>query len=221
MIYINKNREPQKLLHYRKTKDAHYDNMPTDVKDELRESLMKEQGYICAYCMKQLNNNKFVKIEHIKPRNPKDNSGNAKDTLDYKNMVAVCDGNKGAPLKNTTCDTHRGNTEFKKLTPFKKEIIDKIKYRHNGEIFSEDIEINEDLNERLNLNCSAVSLPECRAAALNHLIKELSSEKERGNWNINMLKKYRKKYEQLHNGRYTPYLGIILWYLDLRIKKFR
>lgn len=36
-----------------------------------------------------------------------------------------------------------------------------------------------------------------------------------------MLKKYRKKYEQLHNGRYTPYLGIILWYLDLRIKKFR
>jgi hypothetical protein len=46
---------------------AHYDSFPD--KDVLRLSLLEEQGYICAYCMRRIENNPLkTKIEHWKSR---------------------------------------------------------------------------------------------------------------------------------------------------------
>lgn len=52
MILIKKNRIPSSLVEYKRTINASFDNLPREVKDRLRTSLLKEQGYICAYCMK-------------------------------------------------------------------------------------------------------------------------------------------------------------------------
>lgn len=54
MIEIKKGREPEKLLRYRQRAGASYEQMDKDVKDELLEKLLNEQGHICAYCMRRI-----------------------------------------------------------------------------------------------------------------------------------------------------------------------
>lgn len=76
MIEIKKGREPDKLLRYRQQPDASYEQMDKEVKDELLERLLQEQGHICAYCMKRIPESRKlptgvapVTIEHWYPRN--------------------------------------------------------------------------------------------------------------------------------------------------------
>ena len=66
MRYIQKKSEPESLTKYKKQKGAYYDGY--DRKDDVRESLLKEQGYLCGYCMKRLDSCEQVKIEHIMPQ---------------------------------------------------------------------------------------------------------------------------------------------------------
>lgn len=53
MILIEKQSEPQSLQKHRNTPGADFDGMD---KAELRLYLLQEQGYLCAYCMKRINN---------------------------------------------------------------------------------------------------------------------------------------------------------------------
>ena len=62
MIYIQKKSEPDLLLKYRYQMNARFDDMDSDVKKQLRDSLLKEQGHLCAYCMKRINDTKDIKI---------------------------------------------------------------------------------------------------------------------------------------------------------------
>jgi uncharacterized protein (TIGR02646 family) len=88
-------------------------------KNELRQSLLKEQGYICCFCMKSIDdNNETTKIAHIFPQNPtleEDKEKVKKENLDlyYKNMLAACDGGSGKPSHLQHCDTKQGNTILK------------------------------------------------------------------------------------------------------------
>lgn len=54
MIEVKKGPEPKGLLQYRLTPHATYAAMPSVLKQEMIESLLSEQGYICAYCMKRI-----------------------------------------------------------------------------------------------------------------------------------------------------------------------
>jgi uncharacterized protein (TIGR02646 family) len=62
-------------------------------KKELKDSLMKEQGYICCYCERQLTDDDSH-IEHFNPQ-----SNNAVNPLDYTNMLCSCQDQlkKGEP----------------------------------------------------------------------------------------------------------------------------
>lgn len=70
MIYIRKNSEPAKLLWYRHQSNARFDDMDADVKEQLRDSLLREQGHLCAYCMREIHDAGDVKIEHFRARTP-------------------------------------------------------------------------------------------------------------------------------------------------------
>lgn len=52
MKRIVKGREPQSLLAHRLQSFADYNNYSD--KDELRASLLTEQGHICCYCMQRI-----------------------------------------------------------------------------------------------------------------------------------------------------------------------
>lgn len=94
---------------------------------------MKEQGYICAYCMCRIPVKEHdigiprVKIEHIRSQSAADEEYSG---LDYYNMVAVCNGNaaKKMHLKYLTCDAHKGDRTLSKVNPLKPETLETIYY---------------------------------------------------------------------------------------------
>lgn len=215
MIEIKKNNEPRTLLTYRLQPNASYSEMPKEVKEVVLHSLMEEQGCLCAYCMRRIpqkKKNPGVTIEHWNAQS----DSNREMGLDYHNMFAVCSGNRGCgDKKYLTCDARRGKDPLI-VNPLKPETLRTIRYKENGVIFSEDSTINQDLNEHLNLNCSALLLPECRAEALKELQKKVYQD--------NMGKTASKEYFQnllsrllQSNSPKKPYVGILISWLEAKI----
>lgn len=134
--------------------------MPSEVKKKVLQSLLSEQGHLCAYCMSKIDEKDEkhrATIEHCIPqaRTSED------ERLNYKNMVAVCWGNRDAHSnEDKTCDAKRGSLkpsqqDMKKIDVFHENTLSEIKYRADGTIYSENHDIEDDLNLRLNLNCEA------------------------------------------------------------------
>lgn len=170
MIVLIRGKEPNSLLQFRKQyPDADYEDTPSHVLKDIREEMWEEQKHLCAYCMRKIDNPSVVRIEHCRPRHPKEEQEHDKKaTLDFKWMLGVCYGNslaRGVKPEDKTCDAHRGNTELT-VNPFDELSVRKIKYKTDGRIYSDDADINKDVTETLNLNCEAVSLPETRKRVL-------------------------------------------------------
>ena len=176
MILIQRGKEPDSLLKYRKSfLEACYEDLPTEPREDIRKQMWMEQKGLCAYCMCKLNDFRDVRIEHYVVRNPEDGEYNAASTLDYKNMLGVCFGNSlqpGTREEDRTCDAHRGNKPLT-VNPYNLTSIRKIRYTTEGYIYSDDENINTDVNETLNLNSKARSLPENRKAVLTQTKQEI------------------------------------------------
>ena len=211
MIHIKKGTEPPSLIKHKQQIGANFDNAP---KDDIRVALLKEQGFLCAFCMGRIRVDK-MKIEHWLPQNPYEEL-----SLDYRNMLGVCLGH--IDLKNeaseTTCDTHKGNSLIK-VNPLQERTVEKIKYdERTGRIYSENEEINRDLEQTLNLN--AKLLQKNRKDVLEICKKRLYKEMKDGTWTQSLLKSEFQKYSTTNaNGEKIPYSGIVLWYLKKRIAK--
>lgn len=61
-------------------------------KRDLREALLIEQGFICCYCQRRIENTERTVIEHWYPRNGEDKVQGASKMFDYQNLMAACDG---------------------------------------------------------------------------------------------------------------------------------
>ena len=218
MIKINKGREPKELTAYKQLPNAAYEEMTSKLKTIILDSLLKEQGHLCAYCMRRNPETRKLPpgvpgatIEHWFARNP-DSKEDHGQGLDYNNMLAVCSGNRGCGDKrNLTCDAKRGN-EVLKVDPRNADTIHNISYTADGRIKSEDPVIDEDLNKRLNLNCEAVSLPENRKAVLNTLIADIRKKGPKGE-----IKNYCKRRIDMikaMDDEKIPFVGIIIWWLE-------
>lgn len=224
MRYIQKGKPPESLIQYAKNKDAYFDGFPD--KNDIREQLLKDQGYLCGYCMKRLRAASEVKIEHILPQSKlKDDPRRA---LDYKIMLGVCYGNeqknsigKKRYFQELTCDAHRKNIDLKKANPHNQLCIDKIRYEVDGRITSDDLELKNDLEKTLNLNYNgeASYLMENRKAVLVACKEKMKRMKQRGQWNKAFLQRILKEYEEPdESGHLKPYSGIAIWYLKKRIE---
>ena len=206
MILIKKNRIPSSLVEYKKTINASFDNLPREVKDKLRTSLLKEQGYICAYCMRKLKDNSSkVKIEHYVARNEE-------NELEYKNLLAVCKGNDSEPFEKQTCDTRKGNREIK-INPQVNSDVLTISYTSNGEIKSSNSDYQKDFDDTLNLN-DTFGLVKARRDALNSLKRNL--DRRRTHLTKDTI---RRKYLQYSEAEIKEsYVGILLWYLQKKMR---
>ena len=222
MIEIRKGMEPNRLLWYRQQAGAAYEQMDREVREELLEKLLEEQGHICAYCMRRIPERRVlpvgvapVTIEHWFPRNP-ENREDVGQGLNYRNMFAVCSGNRGCGNREgMTCDARRGNASIK-VNPCDADTLHGITYTSTGRIQSSDLEIDEDINERLNLNSESISLPENRKQVLQTLIDDV-----RRNHGAGDISSYcRRRLEQIrsvHDPK-MPYVGILIWWLEKHAK---
>ncbi|MCD7882327.1 MAG: hypothetical protein LUI87_01255 [Lachnospiraceae bacterium] len=222
MIVVKRGKEPNSLLEFRKQNpDADYEDTPSDVLNDIREQMWREQGCLCGYCMKRINSPDVERIEHCIPRHPKGETVHDKQaTLNYRWMLGVCYGNslnRGVKPEEMTCDAHRRNTELI-INPYDETSIRKIKYKADGRIYSDDPEINKDLTETLNLNCEAISLPQTRKNVLTETKKRIA-KKCKGKTQDAYMQELRRTYVSLaHERNLIPYCGIIISWLENKLK---
>ncbi len=228
MIYIQKKPEPDLLLKYRYQKNARFDDMDADVKKQLRESLLKEQGYLCAYCMRRIVDEKDIKIEHFNARTPE-------NELQYHNLLAVCRGGEGGPVKARSCDTKKGNRPIF-INPLCKSDMNRIYYDNSGEIHSSDTtkyvfeywdsigkhhsgytSPEQDIHEGLNLNYENGAPILGRKTALRKFQKLLHPYKDKKSKRV-FLEKMQRVYS-VQSEFMEPYVGIIRWYIQKKLNQ--
>ncbi|PZO41168.1 MAG: TIGR02646 family protein [Pseudanabaena frigida] len=215
MKKIIKQSEPRSLVEHRikqrANENANYDNYPD--KDKLRESLLKEQGYLCCYCMSRITLDlERMKIEHWKPYTKYESL-----RLDYQNLLGVCKGNEGARPSKQHCDTKKGDSELT-INPIEgdKNCENLIRYRPDGKIYSDDVSINRDLNETLNLNLDF--LKKNRKAALDVVIRKLDEKFPNKTWaKITVQKEIDRLNTKDENGFYDEYCQFIVSYLKSKL----
>lgn len=139
MKYIKKNQPPEEFIEWKNKTNE--DWQPTwkkfrrnPVKRSVRESLLEEQGYICCYCEKRINQ-EDSHIEHLKPKDT--NNIYSHLTLDYNNLLASCQGEK----ENTsTIPVHCGHKkddwydEALMVSPLDSNCADFFRYTEDGQI---------------------------------------------------------------------------------------
>ena len=224
MIPILKGEAPRELIEAYNRGDS-YDIFR--YKDSVKEALLKEQGYLCAYCMSRIDMPKESShIEHWIAQ-----STNKELDLDYKNMLAVCSGNEGnkkscshynkskeeEPLLH--CDKRKGNLPLKYNPSCDNSELLGIKYAFDGSVSSSDDEFSEQLEKVLNLNIEF--LKNNRKSTLDGFQEAIK-------------KKYKEKCIKFDKGvvekeialalardkefKIKPYCGIILYWLNKKLK---
>jgi uncharacterized protein (TIGR02646 family) len=240
MKYIQKDikNEPAELRDYRnKTPNASYKGYNDTIKDNdedrhpLREALLKEQGYLCAYCMgrisvtERINGKPKVEVEHFKPQAKYPDLD-----LKYENLLGVCNGlsftypeNKAVHHCDKTTGVNgkiQGNVELRKLDPRDKNCERLIKYNPGGEILSlnGDVDIEFDLNEVLNLNNTV--LKKARKAVIDAAKELLLKRKPHQQWNKVYLKAELENWLSLNrNGQFKKYCMAAAWFIESLLAK--
>ena len=214
MIYIQKSTPPKKFQEFKQQNpQAHFEDILPDVKAVLRQSLLEEQGYLCAYCMSRIRDK--VKIEHYEPRNPQ-------NELNYSNLLAVCTGNSaGDSFKRQHCDTKKGNKHLH-INPQNVDHIDQISYESNGTIYAKDNEdFNNDLNLTLNLNDEHGYLKVNRKRALDELKRKILDHCHDKTADCAYLEELLNFYSHINEkGERRQYCGILIDYLVKRLKRW-
>ena len=165
MVRIIKKWEPKELTEFRKKGAVSYDELDSSdgviVKEKIQQSLCAEQFGLCAYCMCTITPN-TMKIEHFYPRNGANKKLDEQKSLDYSNMLAVCDGgikfNQEHNLSNEgnlSCDASKGN-KLLSLNPSVESDYNqmKIRYSSGGKIHSDSLNLifKDEIESVLNLN---------------------------------------------------------------------
>lgn len=219
MLYIEKRQEPPELLQEKRKGLADYTDLFGAPKVAVQKSLLEEQGCLCAYCMRRISL-ETLQIEHYLPQHPQDENYDPALTIDYHNMLAVCSGNKkqAGGFENLTCDQHRRNTPLT-VDPLDRTLIDKIQYKTDGTIYSDDPDIEKDLDDTLNLNCPASYLKENRKAALDTIKKVLYKRFPGKKAPKQQLERMLIHFQGLHDGQYVEFAGVVIWYLKRQIAR--
>ncbi|WP_273837818.1 retron system putative HNH endonuclease [Providencia rettgeri] len=217
MKQITKSKQPKSLTKYKKIADAKYDGDTsfTLVKQDIKNSLLEEQGYLCAYCMRRISYDE-MKVEHFLPQ-----STCKSEQLNYKNLLGCCIGGevKGESKKNHTCDTKKGNDMILYSPSLPKDKIDSIIfYSSTGLVQSRNEQYDIEINKILNLNYSRYVSN--RKLAIEAVEQELSRrDGTRSKEQINkMIRNYTSKNE---DGHFKEYYGIILFYLKKKLNHAR
>jgi uncharacterized protein (TIGR02646 family) len=212
MKFIQKDKvHPPLLLAHKKTEHSSFDNLSTPAKDQIRTSLLTEQGFICCYCMQRISIEQ-MKIEHWHSQNDYPDEG-----LEYDNLLGACMGGEGYAQHLQHCDTSKGSTEIKiKPTDKNHNCETLVKFSVNGEIYSDDAVVNNDLSATLNLNHQTIV--NNRKVFLQEAIKELAGRHPHGSWSKQVLTAEIQRWNTLKEGKFTQYCHIVIYYLKTKIK---
>lgn len=219
MKYIQKHikNEPVSLKETRSTPGATFDDCK---KSAIRTALLSEQGAICAYCMRRIDDSitkgkPNTRIEHFEAQSQEVNL-----RMNYMNMLGVCDGNEGNPRQLQTCDKRRGN-QILSLDPRTKTCEQLIAYLDDGTIYSNNEDKEKELNEVLGLNNenlirernSVIKIARGRMQRYN------KKKKRNPSWTKSELTKEIKYWKTKKENKYAEYCRIAIFYLEKKLAR--
>lgn len=225
MRYINnRNKEPEELKKYREeTPGVKYDDLGKDRKDIIRNSLLDEQGYICAYCMGRIDINNCT-IEHYISQtrhedSPYTEEEHKRQSLLYSNMSGVCVND------STHCDKKRGNTPLLVLDPHDPTCENYITYKLDGTVVPSGLnvdQVNQDITT-LGLNCD--KLIKFRNATWDEVWERFKINHKKENWTKSMLLDKADYYRSKKKGRknlykFHAYCNYIAWCFEQYANKY-
>lgn len=138
-------------------------------KGRVRAALAREQGRLCAFCMRRIDpdtrdaiGEPTMKIAHRTPIKAKPS-----EALLWKNLLGSCDGGQRSGWWTTSCDAAQGSTALT-VDPTVNASCARLRYERRGSrkglfITSDDPKLQEDVEKTLGLNSG--DLPELRELA--------------------------------------------------------
>jgi hypothetical protein len=132
------------------------------------------------------------------------------------NLLAVCYGNKGQPLKHQTCDERKGKVSLH-INPQSEADVATISYSRSGIIKSSNKEYDNDLNDVLNLNDAYGYMVNNRKEVLAELQKQIYKKFSTKKVPMESWQGWLKKIQSGSNGKLQTYCGILCWYLQKKI----
>lgn len=129
MKHIKKGSEPQSFTDWKNSANddwkPRFDQLSGEVKKDVKNALIVEQGGICCYCERKLDYDD-THIEHLNPQ-----CMNEEERLEFNNFLCSCQKNlqQGEPL-------HCGNSKGSKVLPITplESNCEKFKYTVDGQI---------------------------------------------------------------------------------------
>ena len=213
MRTIIKGREPVSLTSHRQTPHSDYENYPA--KDDLRRTLVTEQRGLCCYCMGRIHpETALMKIEHWRSQ-----ARYPGDQLAYQNLLGACDGGEGQPFHLQHCDTRKGDRDLKwNPADLAHHIETRIRYELDGSIYSDEADLDGQLNDVLNLNLHV--LKSNRKGSLNGVLDWWKHEKARLGGPVSRDRLVRKRAEYIAgDGELEPYCQVVVWWLEQRLAR--
>ena len=209
MRNIAKGGEPESLTLHRMSPHATYANY--QAKAELRNFLVQEQRGLCCYCMRRIRKEGGgTTTEHWHPQ-----SRYPKEQLDYKNLLATCSGITNGYLH---CDASKANKNLSGNPADPQDRVEeRIRYKPNGEIASDDTNFDAELTGILNLNLPF--LVNNRKAVLNGFAESLG-KKGAAPLKRRELENLIKKWSGQGGGDLDEYCQVIIYWLQKRLRRF-
>jgi uncharacterized protein (TIGR02646 family) len=177
MKYIKKLPEPQEFTEWKKNDKMYqrgkpsWKRLPTDIRNIIRETLRKEQGYICCYCERRLEDNDYH-IEHLKPKGA---GFFPENQLDYDNLLCSCqfETQPGEPVH---CARQKGSWYDGTLmvSPLNKNCESKFRYTLDGYIDPVDMDQKDAVTTIEKLRLGIDKLNSLRASAIEPFLADLT-----------------------------------------------
>ncbi len=207
MKHIVKCDPPASLEAYKVIEGACYNDIPQSVKEEVRQSLVSEQGGLCCYCGKRIFPDYHSIIEHLYPKGLKQYSHLQ---LEYTNLLCSCDGgesdrkgkSKAEKRKFPSFCDDKKNNHVLSLTPLDPDCETQFSYDEEGHIYGETDAAREAI-EILGLDCSP--LVNLRKAAIDPY---LSLELDEEGWNAEIA-----DLSQRHSGNFRSFCFAVIYYI--------
>ena len=160
--------------------DTRWNNLKskTDIFKLLRESLLKEQGYLCCYCQQKINlEQKTAAVEHLIARKT-----DGSLLFEYANLLASCLGGRKEESEQTNikyCNHARGHIDLE-ITPLQKDCetyFDYFQIEDNDEWEVKVVGVNEIATKVIDLlNLNTAKLCRLRGETLRPFLENLTTE---------------------------------------------
>jgi uncharacterized protein (TIGR02646 family) len=222
MKLINKDigNQPKSLVAYKQTLGASYEGYRE--KEDLRKTLLNEQGALCCYCMSRIKNDfNTTSIEHYIPQKQYPDKSltiaeHESQALNYANLLLACNSDE-----LNKCSEKKGNKKFA-ANPLDKRSIIQMGYRRDGRIFSTNKDIESDIKE-LELNKENSTLLKSRAEIIElelaNFEKEMSRKKTGSPWTK---QDYQRKIDSLNSkigNQFKPFVQAVIYLLEQKQAK--